>query len=194
MRNRSAFFSSTNPSFLEFPAWDLFRAQESANRCSSKTVSCTSYSCTCNLVENCTIHSAATSPNWPWKRQAGNACDGIFALTVRAMPSSKHRGVSWDKATGKWKARISRNGVPKILGRFAEEEEADRDRGILCYLAAGTAGAALLEEFLKFPRWAILYGRRSTGSTSTSIMGCIALLSTCALDAATRPGCGLHRR
>ena len=25
MRNRSAFFSSTAPSFLEFPAWDLFR-------------------------------------------------------------------------------------------------------------------------------------------------------------------------
>ena len=35
MRNPSAFFSSTNPSFLKFPAWDLFRAQESANRCYS---------------------------------------------------------------------------------------------------------------------------------------------------------------
>ena len=29
MRNRSAFFSSTNPSFLTLPAWDSFRAQES---------------------------------------------------------------------------------------------------------------------------------------------------------------------
>ena len=39
-------------------------------------------------------------------------------------PSSKHRGVSWDKAAGKWLVRIMRNRVTQILGRFADEEEA----------------------------------------------------------------------
>jgi len=48
----------------------------------------------------------------------------LSSLEYTRPPSSKHRGVSWDKAKSKWKARISRNGVPKILGRFAEEEEA----------------------------------------------------------------------
>ena len=48
--------------------------------------------------------------------------------------TSKHRGVSWDKATGKWKAQITRNCVHQNLGRFAEEEEA-----AAAYRAAGAA-------------------------------------------------------
>ena len=39
-------------------------------------------------------------------------------------PSSKHRGVSWDKARSKWRAQILRNRVKHNLGHFAEEEEA----------------------------------------------------------------------
>jgi hypothetical protein len=46
--------------------------------------------------------------------------------------------VSWDKATGKWSARIKLNGVTKFLGRFAEEEEA-----AAAYQAAAKVPAAV---------------------------------------------------
>ena len=78
------------------------------------------------------------------KRKAGaSAAASANSQKGRPGQTSKHRGVSWEKARSKWVAKIRRNGVTKKLGRFAEEEEADRDRGILCYLAAGTAGAIL---------------------------------------------------
>ena len=48
----------------------------------------------------------------------------LSSLEYTRPPSSKHRGVSWDKAKSKWRARIFRNRVPHHLGHFAEEEEA----------------------------------------------------------------------
>ena len=46
------------------------------------------------------------------------------AIARGSKSSSKHKGVSWDKGSGKWLAQIMRNSVTQILGRFAEEEEA----------------------------------------------------------------------
>jgi hypothetical protein len=37
---------------------------------------------------------------------------------------SQHRGVSWDKASGKWRATIRIDGKQRFLGSFAGEEEA----------------------------------------------------------------------
>jgi hypothetical protein len=38
--------------------------------------------------------------------------------------SSRHKGVSWDKATQKWQARISHGGKTERLGYFTTEDEA----------------------------------------------------------------------
>lgn len=38
--------------------------------------------------------------------------------------TSKHRGVCWDKRTGKWFARVRIDGKVRSVGRFATEEEA----------------------------------------------------------------------
>ena len=38
--------------------------------------------------------------------------------------SSAHRGVTWNKAEGKWQATITIGGKRKYLGRFKDEEEA----------------------------------------------------------------------
>eukprot|EP01045_Picozoa_sp_COSAG04_P006723 COSAG04_NODE_337_length_16405_cov_652.804060_11_plen_632_part_00 len=47
------------------------------------------------------------------------------AGAVERKPSSAHRGVSWNKDTGKWMARIGiGGGKEKYLGRFEDEEEA----------------------------------------------------------------------
>ena len=37
---------------------------------------------------------------------------------------SKHKGLNWDKSTGKWLARIIVDGKQKYFGRFADEEVA----------------------------------------------------------------------
>jgi hypothetical protein len=46
------------------------------------------------------------------------------APPARAEPSSQHRGVSWVKARGKWAATIRIDGKQRLLGRFADEEQA----------------------------------------------------------------------
>lgn len=38
--------------------------------------------------------------------------------------TSRHRGVSWSAARGKWVAQAQLNGVQRNLGRYATEEEA----------------------------------------------------------------------
>jgi hypothetical protein len=43
---------------------------------------------------------------------------------VQTGASSQHRGVSWIKSTGKWKAQIQINGKRRNLGSFANEEDA----------------------------------------------------------------------
>jgi hypothetical protein len=43
---------------------------------------------------------------------------------ARAGHSSQHRGVSWHKARGKWRAQILIDGKSRFLGCFADEEEA----------------------------------------------------------------------
>jgi hypothetical protein len=50
--------------------------------------------------------------------------------------TSRFRGVSWDKARGKWTAGIKENGTRRALGRFDNEEDAAR-----AYDAAVTAAA-----------------------------------------------------
>eukprot|EP01051_Picozoa_sp_SAG22_P001273 SAG22_NODE_48_length_24654_cov_4.406394_21_plen_547_part_00 len=59
--------------------------------------------------------------------------------------TSRHRGVSWSKAAGKWKAQIRQDGKARHLGRFADED------------AAAEAYAAACREI----------GRDPTGSTPT---------------------------
>ena len=46
------------------------------------------------------------------------------APPARAEPSSQHRGVHWNKASGKWEAQICVNGKRRHLGCFADEEQA----------------------------------------------------------------------
>ena len=46
------------------------------------------------------------------------------ALPARRTPSSQCKGVSWDKANGKWMAAITVEGRLRHLGRFKEEAEA----------------------------------------------------------------------
>lgn len=41
-----------------------------------------------------------------------------------AGSSSRHRGVSWDTGTGKWRAYVGSNGKTTFLGLFTEEREA----------------------------------------------------------------------
>ena len=38
--------------------------------------------------------------------------------------ASRHRGVSWDRRAGKWKARIKINGKERFIGHFDSEEAA----------------------------------------------------------------------
>lgn len=45
-------------------------------------------------------------------------------VPARKGASSKYRGVSWDKAAGKWVAGIGINGKRKYLGYFTDEHEA----------------------------------------------------------------------
>ena len=40
--------------------------------------------------------------------------------------TSAHRGVSWDKPTGRWKAQVTLNGRNHFLGRFDSEDHAAR--------------------------------------------------------------------
>lgn len=44
----------------------------------------------------------------------------------RADHSSRHKGVSWHRATRKWRATIKANGKSRHLGTFASEEDAAR--------------------------------------------------------------------
>lgn len=45
--------------------------------------------------------------------------------SIKGRPSSsRHKGVTWDKATRKWLAQIKLNGKLTHLGRFATQEEA----------------------------------------------------------------------
>ena len=47
------------------------------------------------------------------------------AGAVERKPSSAHRGVTWHKATGKWRAQIGLGGgKQKHLGSFEDEEAA----------------------------------------------------------------------
>lgn len=41
-----------------------------------------------------------------------------------AATSSKYKGVSWEKSTNSWRARIQISGIVKQLGRFKDEYEA----------------------------------------------------------------------
>ena len=73
------------------------------------------------------------------KRKAGaSAAAGANSQKGRPGQTSKHRGVSWEKARSKWVAKIRRNGVTKKLGYFAEEEEA-----AAAYQAAAKVPAAV---------------------------------------------------
>ncbi|WP_416820245.1 HNH endonuclease [Delftia tsuruhatensis] len=56
---------------------------------------------------------------------------------------SGHTGVSWHKATGKWRARIDRQGVQYVLGHFDDVELAKQ-----AYLSAKAA----LHSFQPVPR------------------------------------------
>jgi hypothetical protein len=40
--------------------------------------------------------------------------------------TSPHRGVSWDKERGKWKVQVKVDGRNRIIGRYADEDEAAR--------------------------------------------------------------------
>ena len=74
------------------------------------------------------------------KRKAGASAAAAGANSQKGRPgqTSKHRGVSWEKARSKWVAKIRRNGVTKKLGYFAEEEEA-----AAAYQAAAKVPAAV---------------------------------------------------
>ena len=61
---------------------------------------------------------------------------------------STHKGVNWDKATGKWLVRISVDGKQKYLGRFTEEHEA------ATALEVAQRTAAETQSTLKGVRWA----------------------------------------
>lgn len=56
-------------------------------------------------------------------------------------PSSRFKGVSWDKSRKRWAAEITANGVKRHLGRFVREE-----------LAARAYDAAALKAFGEFAR------------------------------------------
>ena len=47
-------------------------------------------------------------------------------LTKDIKSSSKYAGVSWHKATQKWRARIQVNGINKHLGVYKTEKEASK--------------------------------------------------------------------
>ena len=42
------------------------------------------------------------------------------------VPTSPYKGVCWDRATGKWRARIYLNGKQICLGRFMDQAKAAR--------------------------------------------------------------------
>lgn len=66
--------------------------------------------------------------------------------SIRSNNNSGFKGVSWDKARGKWQAGIGLNGTRKALGRFDSAEDAAR--------AYDAAALANYGEFaaLNFPR------------------------------------------
>lgn|SRR5678815_518694 len=43
---------------------------------------------------------------------------------LRSDSTSGYRGVSWDKARGKWKAHVTSDGAMKLLGRYDSAEQA----------------------------------------------------------------------
>ena len=59
------------------------------------------------------------------------------ATKLRVLPSSKYTGVSWHKASEKWRADIKKSGKKVYLGLFKNEEDA-RD----AYIEAKKRGAA----------------------------------------------------
>lgn len=58
---------------------------------------------------------------------------------------SQYKGVSWDRATGKWRSRIFYKGRHMELGKFVKEEEAARAYDKIKYKASGDVA------FLNFP-------------------------------------------
>eukprot|EP01051_Picozoa_sp_SAG22_P005291 SAG22_NODE_309_length_12657_cov_34.643733_6_plen_353_part_00 len=60
-----------------------------------------------------------------------------------AVEASRNRGVSWDKAMGKWVARIRQDGERRNLGRFADEDAAAGAYAAACReLGRDPAGSA----------------------------------------------------
>jgi hypothetical protein len=79
----------------------------------------------------------------PWKKvdhenfdgldnRAPNLRDGTKGNThnqrvrLSASKTSKYKGVNWNKACGKWMARIMFENKPKYLGLYADEKDAAR--------------------------------------------------------------------
>jgi hypothetical protein len=60
--------------------------------------------------------------------RTGSKSQNAINSKVRSDNTSGFRGVTWDKAEGKWMARIHVNGRTRNLGRFATAEEAARVR------------------------------------------------------------------
>lgn len=77
----------------------------------------------------------------PATRSQNSANSGKPRRPDGATHTSRYKGVSWDKARGKWQAKISRNGRSTNLGRFTSEAE-----------AAQAYDAAALEQWGSFAR------------------------------------------
>jgi hypothetical protein len=65
-----------------------------------------------------------TNNAWLNLREATNAQNGQNQMQAQKGSTSGYLGVNWDKAKGKWLARIGLNGKSKNLGRFDTPEEA----------------------------------------------------------------------